>query len=151
MREIWNKVLFTVKTKEVKVKHVVVVLLLLLLLLLLQQCTSVKDDDQKKADTIENVCELASINTDELQILLERSDLCSEKWYEDYEDYEDALVEQHKLLKKHEGKKQKQLYKKQEVLIKAVKEFKEKETEASVNALEKAYEEYRTYAKSVCK
>lgn len=144
-----NFVLFTIKEREVRVKHVILPILILLLLLLLCKCSGDMTDRQKEV-AIDDVCAVSNTNLDALNLLLQRSDICSEEWFDDVDSYVKRLKDQNSLLEDKEGVKDKQLYQMQEDIIDALEVFEKKQDDVSIDALEKLFEEYQTYYHTYC-
>lgn len=150
MMKLVNKILFHVKGKPVKVRDVLILLLILLLLLLFTRCGKEKTKQEKIEDAVSDGCKFPKQNIKDLNDLLSSGDLCSERWFEDVDAFIQRLEDQNKALKKTSGEQSKALYEKQKTLIKQLKAFRQEQSEANVNDLERAFKAYQKQAKKGC-
>lgn len=149
--QVLNKVLFRVKGKAVKVRELVILIMILVLLLLLYRCENQKkEEDKKREDAISDVCGVSKSNINELENLLSRSDLCSDDWYNDLEDYVSRLKDQNKVLKAKKGEKNENLYKLQNNIIEALESFVQQQDVKAVNKLQDKVKEYKKYYDKNC-
>lgn len=92
---------------------------------------------------------LPYVNVLDLQVLLSRSDLCSEAWYEDIEDYITLLKMQNKALEGFElNEHLYELIEKQEALIYSMEGFIKKDQKEYLGLLEDASVKYLAFAKN---
>ncbi|MDH6368149.1 MULTISPECIES: hypothetical protein [unclassified Breznakia] len=150
--DILNKVIFKVKNKKVRVKHIIFILLVIILLLMLCKCEKdATDKKKKKEEAIKDVCTVTNGNLNTLDVLLARTDLCSDKWFQDLSDYVDRLRDQNSILKDKESSKDKKIYALQQDIISVLEELENKQDIQTVDKLEKKVNEYKKYYDDNCK
>ena len=121
----------------------------LILVFLLFFCLRGCEDDRKKQKVMDtNICEIVKGNIASLDKLLDRSDLCSKKWFKDYKKYIKRLEEQNALNSKKENAHFK---KKQKELIKALQNFEKKQNKKTLAELEKKTKAYQKEYEESCK
>jgi|GEM_PF-1152251 len=146
-------VFFRYKNFKVTLRDVGIVVILLLLLFSLVKCRRKDSTDVslKKAEAIQETCSFSKHNLNALQVLLERSDLCSEQWFNDYQDYMSRLKEQNELLKPMESKSAKEIYSVQLKLLEALENFYNQQNETHLNQLKEKVEAYQEMYHGLCK
>lgn len=99
---------------------------------------------------------IMKINVNDLNTLLERSDLCSEAWFKEYDAYINRIREQDELLIKEMTKEDskssdtKDVYEAQESLLKVLEAFRKKQAEHEVELLETELKAYIRYYHQDC-
>lgn len=148
-------ILYKGKHITIRIRDVgILIILLLLFFFCLRSCTD-HALDAKKEDKIKDHCTIMKINVNDLNKLLERSDLCSEAWFKEYDAYINRIKEQDDLLIKEMSEESKVsdtkgVYEAQESLLKALKAFRKKQTEAEVELLKAELKVYVRYYHENC-
>lgn len=139
-----NKIKRVIKSKKFKVV-LIIVLLLLLLLFLLKGCQ--REIEVKKEQAINDNCVIKKNNLEVINELLNRTDLCSIKWFHDLDDFIIRLKDQNTYLES----KDKDLYLKQEDIIEQLELFKKDQSSEKVTELKKSVEDYLNNYLLTCK
>ncbi len=113
------------------------------------QDTKSKQEISQQQAKIENVETVLPQNIQSLTKLLNDSNICSEQWYQDVDDFILGLQEQNELLKKNDESKHQQLIFYHEQLITNLQAFKGNQTSQVIDDLENIFLEYIDYYKTV--
>ena len=149
IKELWNRELYGYKNKKIRVKNIIIIILIILLLLIVQRCAHQESNNQKieaqKIEALKEPCQIIKLNLVDLEELLNRSDLCSEEWFKDYNNYLDRVKDQNRILKNEEDLISKELLILKIELQESLKEFYLKQDEATINDLKNKIEGYNNY------
>lgn len=150
LQKIWRATLFECAYFKITTREIgVIIVLLILLLFALVRCEDT--ERTKKIEALEDTCTFSKRNLHTLEDLLERSDICSERWFEDYRDYMHRIEEQNGLLETRTSKGSKGIYPLQVELLKALETFYEKQDETNLKELQEKVEKYQKYYGGLCK
>ena len=141
------------KKIRIRIRDVVIIVILLILFFFCVQSCERQRTDALKEKRIQDHCAIMKINVNDLNALLQRSDLCSEQWFQEFDIYCERLDEQELLLRqeKEETKSSDEaMAEKQAQLRKALKQFKDTPTMAQVTILETEYKAYMNYYHEQC-
>lgn len=151
-----NKILFSCKNFEVRVRDVVIVIivcLMIVMLILLFFCMKTsqeKEVQKKKTEKIVSICDVTVENIDTFDELMARADLCSEGWFKDMDAYILRIEDQNEYLQKQEKTKYKLVKQQQVALLKRLKAFKKSQEVTTLNELEKAFKGYKKLNDDTC-
>lgn len=150
LKRAWSTVIMQTQYFKITVREVIVALVMILVL----SFTLVRCEDNgylQRVEALEDTCTFSNRNISALHDLLERSDLCSERWFEDYQDYMDRLIEQNEILETMDTKRAKEIYPIQVKLVNVLKNFYDNQSEGTLKDLQKQVEKYHDYHKGICK
>lgn len=141
-----DRIIFSVYSKHVRVKHVLIIAVCILLLFLLTFCRDTQDQKKKTPiGTTLSTCEKSSRELIQLELLITRGDLCSDAWFKEIHAYQEELQLAIKQEKNKTFKKEKQkLHDAIEVLLKDT-------NEETITQLEDKVLSYRSVYQSACK
>ena len=165
-----KKILFQCQYFKVRVRDILIIMAVLVLLFFgLRGCQNVDDTlitqnpeipdipeitEEEKEKLIEeklvNVCDFTKSNINDFYYLLERTDLCSEKWFKDLNLFIERIDEQNQWLQKKTDKNSKSVYKQQESWLREIRKFQEKQNSQNIESLEKNFQEYKKYYERTC-
>ena len=150
LRTIGNTVVFRCRYFHIKVRDMTIVLLLLLFAsIALIQCQSSGYIDEIAA--LEDTCVFPKRNLHALQDLLERSDLCSERWFVDCDDYIHRLQQQNDRLETMKGSRSQELYGVQKAVVEALTTFYKEQSDMNLQQLQDTVERYQKQYQGICK
>jgi hypothetical protein len=151
MKEFFNVIIFKYKRITIRRREIsIVVIIMILLLFGLKSCTS-NSERRQRLDMLENECTFSKDNVNRLYDLLERSDLCSDDWFSDYDDYITRISEENELLVDIESKNHQRLYEIQVKLLEAMKDFRSEQSEENITELQEVVSDYDALYRNICK
>ncbi len=147
-----DKIIFEWKKLIIKRKHVAMVICLLMLFLLLFSCsnnTIIKEDDNLTDEKMKSPCYSMKFMMNNLNDLIASSNLCTNQWKEDVDDYNSRLEAYTKLLKKTELKNHEQIKIQEQLFIDLI-ELVEVQNYQTLGNVEKTFFEYKKHYENRC-
>ncbi|MFV0393969.1 MAG: hypothetical protein ACK5LC_06190 [Coprobacillaceae bacterium] len=145
-----NTVIFEYKRFNLKLRDVgVAIITIAILLFALVSCDN--NGRMEMLEALEDTCTFSTRNLHSLEDLLERSDLCSDKWFKDFKDYINRIEEQNELLDTMKSKRAKEIYPLQVNLLEALNDFYENQDDKTLKTLKDKVESYQGYHQGLCK
>lgn len=145
-----NKILFTCKYFNIRVREVLIALLVLILLLFGLKACQNNDTEKKKEVKIENICGFTNENINDFNKLMSRADLCSDGWFKDLDAYITRIEDQNTYLKKKDKKEFRTVLKYQKEFLKDLNIFKKNQKDKNIEKLEKSFKKYKDFYDGKC-
>lgn len=145
-----NKIIFTCKYFNIRVRELLLALFVLLLLIFGLKAYENNETEKKKQEKIENICDFTNRNINDFNKLMSRADLCSKAWFKDLEAFITRIKDQNSHLLKKEKKKFKTVLKYQKEVFKDLKSFKKNQEDKNIDELKKSFKKYKKYYDGTC-
>jgi hypothetical protein len=151
MKEFFNAIVFKNGHMTIRRREVVAMILIIILLFFGLKSCATKSEHLERLEMLEDECSFPRDNINRLFDLLERSDLCENAWFLDFDDYITRISNQNEDLVDMKSEKHQDIYDIQVKLLDAMENFRDEQSEENLTELQEVVTDYDDLYRNICK